>query len=111
MLQNNIGQDNVLEDGWYFTKKIFRNSILQDDILQRFFFFRIVSCKNTILFQNCIPKKNFAQNIPLPGNISLPGGFKMANSSNDYCDVATATGPLKYRKNNIDPQSTETWEK
>ena len=29
---------------------------------------------------------------PSPGNISLPGGFKMANSSNDYCDVATATG-------------------
>ena len=27
-----------------------------------------------------------------PGNLSLPGGFKMANSSNQYCDVATATG-------------------
>jgi len=26
------------------------------------------------------------------GNLSLPGGFKMANSSNKYCDVATATG-------------------
>jgi len=26
------------------------------------------------------------------GNLSLPGGFKMANSSNQYCDVATATG-------------------
>ena len=48
------------------------------------YFFRIVS-------YNC---KHSAQNIPLPGNISLPGGFKMANSSNDYCDVATATGPL-----------------
>ena len=29
------------------------------------------------------------------GNLSLPGGFKMANSSNKYCDVATATGHLK----------------
>ena len=29
------------------------------------------------------------------GNLSLPGGFKMANSSNKYCDVATATGRLK----------------
>ena len=28
------------------------------------------------------------------GNLSLPGGFKMANSSNKYCDVATATGSL-----------------
>ena len=26
------------------------------------------------------------------GNLSLPGGFKMANSSNKYCDVKTATG-------------------
>ena len=31
------------------------------------------------------------------GNISLPGGFKMANSSNDYCDVATATGKNKFK--------------
>ena len=30
------------------------------------------------------------------GNLSLPGGFKMANSSNKYCDVATATGRLKF---------------
>jgi len=26
------------------------------------------------------------------GNLSLPGGFKMANSTNKYCDVKTATG-------------------
>ena len=26
------------------------------------------------------------------GNLSLPGGFKLANSSNNYCDVATSTG-------------------
>ena len=25
-------------------------------------------------------------------NLSLPGGFKMANHTNKYCDVATATG-------------------
>ena len=25
-------------------------------------------------------------------NLSLPGGFKMANNTNKYCDVATATG-------------------
>ena len=36
--------------------------------------------------------QRFQYNLAFAGNLSLPGGFKMANSSNKYCDVATATG-------------------
>jgi len=33
-----------------------------------------------------------ADALQFAGNLSLPGGFKMANSSSKYCDVVTATG-------------------
>ena len=35
-----------------------------------------------------------ADALQFAGNLSLPGGFKMANSSSKYCDVVTATGKL-----------------
>ena len=28
----------------------------------------------------------------IPGNLSLPGGFKLGGYGNQYCDVVTATG-------------------
>ena len=30
--------------------------------------------------------------VQIPGNLSLPGGFKLGGYGNQYCDVKTATG-------------------
>ena len=30
--------------------------------------------------------------VQIPGNLSLPGGFKLGGYGNQYCDVITATG-------------------
>ena len=30
--------------------------------------------------------------VQIPGNLSLPGGFKLGGYGNQYCDVVTATG-------------------
>ena len=30
--------------------------------------------------------------VKMAGNLSLPGGFKMADIGQNYCDVTTATG-------------------
>ena len=30
--------------------------------------------------------------VQIPGNLSLPGGFKLATFGSDYCDVETTTG-------------------
>ena len=30
--------------------------------------------------------------VQIPGNLSLPGGFKLGGYNNSYCDVVTATG-------------------
>lgn len=32
--------------------------------------------------------------VQIPGNLSLPGGFKLGGYGNQYCDVVTATGKL-----------------
>ena len=33
--------------------------------------------------------------VQIPGNLSLPGGFKLGGYGNQYCDVVTATGIQK----------------
>ena len=37
--------------------------------------------------------------VQIPGNLSLPGGFKLGGYGNQYCDVVTATGIEKLHKN------------
>ena len=32
--------------------------------------------------------------VQIPGNLSLPGGFKLGGYGNGYCDVTTTTGNL-----------------
>ncbi len=32
--------------------------------------------------------------VQIPGNLSLPGGFKLGGWGNRYCDVITSTGGL-----------------
>ena len=34
--------------------------------------------------------------VQIPGNLSLPGGFKLGGFGNQYCDVITTTGTVQY---------------
>ena len=36
--------------------------------------------------------------VQIPGNLSLPGGFKLGGYNNSYCDVVTATGKYSRSK-------------
>ena len=39
----------------------------------------------------------------IPGNLSLPGGFRLGNYSNQMCDVKTATGGHKVTLGTVRP--------
>ena len=46
--------------------------------------------KNDLVYK-WLPEQ-YGRPVQIPGNLSLPGGFKLGGYGNDYCDVITATG-------------------
>ena len=46
--------------------------------------------KNDLVYK-WLPEQ-YGRPVQIPGNLSLPGGFKLGGFGNDYCDVITATG-------------------
>ena len=60
--------------------------------------FLILPIKYTNTFQMAGPKNDLEYSwyergpVQIPGNLSLPGGFKLGGYNNSYCDVVTATG-------------------
>ena len=57
-----------------------------------------LSCFSTFHFSDGWTKNDLVYSwykygpVQIPGNLSLPGGFKLGGYSHDYCDVITATG-------------------